>query len=255
MIKDKTKKKELEEMILKRITEESQDISTSVATVPAVVPATAAPTMTPPAPFLEPEAPVVDTTETLAAPAMPKKACGEVLHVRGAEEVQGPRMGFYQRRAFDHDGRPLYQNSNGQFLYYWGPFKGWRIGDSYTSPFAGVKSKAGEGVACPGEATGWSVFAGKGWGDWYNIEIVKATSKEIAPPIQAVEIEGARPAHKLRKEGDRPSSFSFSRRGMVGVAALTMVLAVAVVGLVRKGFRTNFSYRSMTPPPGGLLIE
>lgn len=166
-----------------------------------------------------------------------------MVHVTGAEQVQGPRMGDYTQESFLHDGRPVYKNKFGQFLYYWGAFKGWRIGDSYTSPFAGVKSKAGEGVECPDEATGWTVFAGSGWLAAYHITITKPI--DLQAPVtefrQAVELRGDRPSKSLRRQAAHPAAQRLTVLGLPAVttapavAFATLAAFAALVVCVRKG--------------------
>lgn len=154
--------------------------------------------------------------------------------------VQSPRMGFFHRKeGLLQDGRPVYQNPQGQFVYYWGAFKAWRIGDSYTSPFAGVKSKAQEGARCPYQATGWRVFAGSGWIDSYNVQVLKASSQpaEAISLNEAVELKRNRPPY-LRRRGGNPSAMLPSGSWC---PVLAVLLALAGIALLRSGTRRSYN--------------
>ena len=57
------------------------------------------------------------------------------------------------------NGRPVYVNSNGYYLYYWAEFEAWRIGLDYDSALASAASRSGEATTCPHHATWWTSFS------------------------------------------------------------------------------------------------
>ena len=65
------------------------------------------------------------------------------MEVSGAV-VQSVRMGTFTRMSgVTRFGRPVYQNANQQYLYYWEGIKAWLIGADYTKGTAGVISEDG----------------------------------------------------------------------------------------------------------------
>jgi len=95
------------------------------------------------------------------------QACPAVVELSGAEATeQGERMGTYlltsEVPTQHQEGRPIYQHSNGQYLYYWAEFKMWRVGDSFDAAAAGLTSEA-SGAACPEDAGAWRVYSGGAW--------------------------------------------------------------------------------------------
>lgn len=166
-----------------------------------------------------------------------------MVRVRGAEVVQGPRMGFFSWRNLTHDGKPVYENTNGQFLFYWGPFQGWRIGDSFTSPFAGLKSMAGEAAACPNEATGWTAYAGPGWTTEYDIEISEATALPSAIE-EAATLPEAATRQRLRPAAGGPYA------GAQGLSALILAsTGLVVAASCRRGGQVNPEHYSSLGMP------
>jgi len=180
--------------------------------------------------------------------------CEEVVQVVGAEAAQAPRMGFYKQTGESHDGRPIYENINDQFLYFWSPYKEWRIGDSFSSPYAGVKSKAGEDADCPDEATGWVVFESEGWSTESKVEIHKA----FTPPVVAEVATLRRSPLTTSLRRGRSASASWIRShafllvATAGVAMIPLFLVAAAVAAARARHRTASAagFRSLGMTPG-----
>ena len=112
-------------------------------------------------------------------------ACFESVAVSGAEAVQAARMGAYTKAANLMQGeRPVYKLAGSAVMYpfYWPNTTEWRIGSSYTSSSAGVKSSGNAGAACPDQATGWQAYTGGAWVGTYPITVVPtAVGKPLRP--------------------------------------------------------------------------
>ena len=59
------------------------------------------------------------------------------------------------------DGRWVYKNANGEYLYFW--YNDWLIGSDYTSDAAAIKSTSGDSARCPTSASSWKVRTGSTW--------------------------------------------------------------------------------------------
>ena len=73
--------------------------------------------------------------------------------------------------GISHHRFPVYQNRDGQYLYYWDDYQDWLIGSHYTSSFAGVVSKENK-RSCPNTFSSWSLYND---GSLINVESVSAT--------------------------------------------------------------------------------
>lgn len=181
--------------------------------------------------------PTTSTTTVLSSLVL---GCDEVLRVRGAESVQAPRMGFYKKAPGMHDGRPIFENAQGQFLYFWGPFKEWRIGDSFTSPYAGVKSRPNEDAQCPNDATGWVVFGGTSWLDSLPLEIIKASSRPplSQPLMRKVEVpngpEQEQPQQQQLRGGSGRAAALFFSSAPIQACVAGLVLTAAAFACARR---------------------
>jgi len=94
--------------------------------------------------------------------------CPEQLLVTGAEAVQERRMGEFTKLDAvptpEQDGRPIWQNKTGQYLFYWKPAGCWRIGPKYSDGGAGVKSTGKEvKPMCPTKCSAWKTHHGGAW--------------------------------------------------------------------------------------------
>ena len=96
------------------------------------------------------------------------------MAISGAEAVQASRMGTFVKTANTSNNRPVYQNSNGEFLYYWAASSQWQIHSDYTSTLSWVYATGA--VDCPSDVTQWSVWSGSTWSSSYGV-----TSECIAP--------------------------------------------------------------------------
>jgi hypothetical protein len=105
-------------------------------------------------------------------------ACSVSIAVSGAEAVQAARMGMYTKVAnLMQGGRPVYQRvgSTVAYLFYWPSTTEWRIGGSYSTGTANLKSTGGGGAACPDQATGWQAYTGGVWVSTYPITVAQTT--------------------------------------------------------------------------------
>ena len=113
-------------------------------------------------------------------------ACFERVTVSGAEAVQPALMGTYLKVAgLVRGSRPVYQRvgSTVAYLFYWSNTTEWRIGSSYTSSSAGVKSSGNAGAACPDQATGWQAYNGGAWVSTYPITVVPTAVGKPPRPV------------------------------------------------------------------------
>ena len=93
-----------------------------------------------------------------------------------AAGVQATRFGTYTKLANVTQGdRPVYQRvgSTVSYLFHWPSTSDWRIGSSYTSGSAGVRSSGNAGAACPDQATGWQAYTGGVWVSTYPVKVVQ----------------------------------------------------------------------------------
>ena len=90
-------------------------------------------------------------------PFPPKQSCKcDAVRVSGAEDGQPSLMGVFDRFTLQTpDGRSVYRNSNGQYLYYWPEHNDWKIGDDYKSSVASVQSTSDSQALCPEDASDW----------------------------------------------------------------------------------------------------
>lgn len=86
--------------------------------------------------------------------------CPDILSIAGAEDKQTKSMGAYSRQSKGKYGQPIYKNTNGMYLYFWGDYGSWLIGSDYKSENAFVQSPNAVSSGCPTSASGqsWSVM-------------------------------------------------------------------------------------------------
>ena len=63
-----------------------------------------------------------------------------------------------------HNGKPLYKNTNSQYLYYWSDYSKWFISSDYKSSMRGVTSVAT--TKCPGMVGPQEVMETSEWTYW-----------------------------------------------------------------------------------------
>ena len=82
----------------------------------------------------------------------------------GTAGDQPTRMGVFEMQpALYAGGKPVYKNSNGEFLYYWPAAVDWLIGLDVTKDDAGVMSTSKTDTLCPQDSSGWQEWDGKSW--------------------------------------------------------------------------------------------
>lgn len=88
----------------------------------------------------------------------------QVSEDTGGSGGQANRMGMFQLQpTLTSNGKSVYKNSNGQYLYYWPAFLDWRIGADYTKTNAGVTSTSNTDTRCPQDSSGWRMYVDGGW--------------------------------------------------------------------------------------------
>ena len=93
--------------------------------------------------------------------------CAATLYVTGAESVQGTSMGvFTVVNGVVRGDRPVYQNGEDKYLFYWPGTNWWMIGANFGENIGNVYGAVG--AACPEDTDGWQVSAN---GDWSAMDI------------------------------------------------------------------------------------
>ena len=71
--------------------------------------------------------------------------------------------GVYHLTTTISNGNSVYKQSDGDnYLYYWTPFKAWRVGHSYLKPDAGIHGY-GESGSCPTHTNKWYQHHDNSW--------------------------------------------------------------------------------------------
>ena len=93
-------------------------------------------------------------------------------------------MGNFTITNITSNGHAVYENTNGQFIYYWPLDWAWLVSSDYTTGKGyGAKSRPFESIDCPSEVTSWQVSRrGAGASSSSGAVIAKCT----APPTGAL---------------------------------------------------------------------
>jgi len=89
--------------------------------------------------------------------------CPIEVWITGADTSQENKLGSFYMTLHETFGRPVYENEQHMFLYYWPEFGEWRVGEDWKKPASGIASKRGEHTQCPIFAHGWTVYSGGSW--------------------------------------------------------------------------------------------
>ena len=109
-----------------------------------------------------------------------RETCNRI-QVNGAENVQPSCMGTFSRLNVQTvDGRFVYQNMNGKFLYFIHGF--WMIGDDYQVNMGGVAEFDAQNLACPSLGSDWRPYDGTEWSTSYPITVACTTASPSPPP-------------------------------------------------------------------------
>ena len=83
------------------------------------------------------------------------------------------------------EGRVVYQHASSAatYIFYWPSSSNWRIGSSYTSGSAGVRSTDGTGALCPDLAAGWEALSTSSiWLPW-AIAVAPVPGQTLPPSL------------------------------------------------------------------------
>jgi hypothetical protein len=83
-----------------------------------------------------------------------------------------------------HDGYPVYQNEDGQYLYYWQPFQDWKVGSDYKVVTGTVQSEKDQ-VGCPETFNSWFHLNNANWVSTPMSVSCKAQQAPVVVPIPA----------------------------------------------------------------------
>lgn len=149
----------------------------------------------------------------------PLMVCADVIKMSGDTKHQPRSMGIYRKTPITrvwyddpqdrflpetpfqvHAGRPIYKGDNGMWLYYWGPFKSWRVGRNYTNVSSTVSSRSYyENTWCPEDSERWYVFdkegnwsfnAGDDYVKWYGPrQDIPLEHNNLTRPIEVTVME------------------------------------------------------------------
>ena len=113
--------------------------------------------------FIHYVCPLVTTTS-------PTGNCCDTVMVSGAESSQSALMGQYTiLRGIERANRPVYKNSNGEYIYYYAAHKTWNMGADYDASAAGVSTY--EDSNCPVNVAKWDVSDVDGWSSSYTVTV------------------------------------------------------------------------------------
>ena len=70
---------------------------------------------------------------------------------------------FKMQPALTAGGKPVYKNSEGEYLHYWPARLDWLIGSDVTKDMAGVRSSSNSDTLCPQDSSGWMEYADGKW--------------------------------------------------------------------------------------------
>jgi len=115
--------------------------------------------------------------------------CPAMVIVASASTIAASRMGTFTKTEIatssQQEGRPIYVNALGQYLYYWSDASDWRIGPSYLQDEPGIKATGGSAAENPLGASNWQVWE---QGQWTSADDIVV--KEFKP-LQELLVRGA----------------------------------------------------------------
>eukprot|EP00930_Biecheleria_cincta_P004230 TRINITY_DN105129_c0_g1_i1.p1 TRINITY_DN105129_c0_g1~~TRINITY_DN105129_c0_g1_i1.p1 ORF type:complete len:468 (-),score=93.77 TRINITY_DN105129_c0_g1_i1:112-1515(-) len=105
------------------------------------------------------------------------------LIVTGAEKtLQWDSMGIFTKQEVclteNQDGRPIYKNEHGKYLFFWRNDLQWQIGDAYDNSDCVAFSSCTS--TCPTEASHWFLWDGSDWSDAARVTINQAQAPLVA---------------------------------------------------------------------------
>jgi hypothetical protein len=98
-------------------------------------------------------------------------------------------MGLYLKTNLmsgtNNGGRPIYENSNRQFLFFWAPSGQWLMGEDFNRNSSSVASIEQEHTQCPTNASGWKVLYDRQWQSLPRITLtaIRTTTSANGQPI------------------------------------------------------------------------
>jgi len=108
-----------------------------------------------------------------------REVCNQI-QVTGAASVQSQSMGIFSKMNVQTtDGRFVYQNSDGKYIFFSGMF--WLIGSDYNAQIANVAAFGTRNDVCASLALDWRPWTGSEWSTSYDI-IVACTMPSPSPP-------------------------------------------------------------------------
>ena len=94
---------------------------------------------------------------------LPSCRCNHI-GVSGAYDTQPSRMGVFTRQSNSINGRWVYMNADGKFLYYPSGY-GWRISSDYASTASNVRDLIYSNALCPEDVgSDFKAWDGENWG-------------------------------------------------------------------------------------------
>lgn len=153
------------------------------------------------------------------APPTIADECPASLMVAGAEATrQWDLMGTFSKlssQPTEHqDGRPIYKNTNGHFLYYWKADEQWQIGTTYTD--SDCATYAHSSATCPIGVSEWYIWDGNDWSSAYPFTI-KESRAMVAPSMHAPSV-GRAVGSSAGRPAPRSSSVSVAAAAGTGAA-------------------------------------
>jgi len=118
--------------------------------------------------------------------------CCDAIQISGFPTgVQTTRDGLFVKvEGVTQNYLPVYQNTDGQYLYYWDQSDDWSIGSDYTSDSVGVVSLDNK-RDCPQTFSAWKVYNGNGvWTDITSSVSVTCTSAPTDKLLVSIAADG-----------------------------------------------------------------
>merc|ERR1719158_2349788 len=88
-----------------------------------------------------------------------------------------------------HNGRTIYENSNGKHLYYWKSAGNWIIeSDGHIDNSFGVAFAHGPQAKCPELSSGWKLWENNTWSTAHAVKVSRLADVRLAPSSSGVQM-------------------------------------------------------------------
>merc|ERR1712151_500733 len=106
--------------------------------------------------------------------------CPQILIVSGGEAQQPSAMGIFRKSDIvptaTHGNRVIYQNGDGNYMFFWAATGDWLIGADYNKQQGWLYARSN--MRLPTLITGWTVWDGSTWSSSIPIRVSEAAEQE-----------------------------------------------------------------------------